>query len=65
MPSGYVIANVEITDQKLYDTYASKAIASVEKKGQFVVRGGQYQRLDGNEPLPIILSLSFRPINKL
>jgi uncharacterized protein (DUF1330 family) len=60
MPSGYVIANVEITDPKLYDTYASKAIASVEKyKGQFVVRGGRYQRLDGNEPLPIIFVVKF------
>ena len=37
MPSGYVIANVEITDRKLYDTYASMAIASVENKG--TVRG--------------------------
>jgi uncharacterized protein (DUF1330 family) len=42
MPSGFV----EITDPKLYDTYSSKAIASVEKyKGEFVVRGGRYQRL--------------------
>jgi uncharacterized protein (DUF1330 family) len=60
MPSGYVIANVEITDSKLYDTYSAKAIASVEKyKGEFMVRGGRYQRLDGNEPLPTIFIVKF------
>jgi uncharacterized protein (DUF1330 family) len=60
MLSGFVIGSVEILDRQLHETYASQAIASVDKyRGEFMVRGGRYQRLEGDDPLPSVFVVKF------
>jgi uncharacterized protein (DUF1330 family) len=50
MPA-YVIAMVNITDPEKYNKYSAKAtIASQKYGGQFVVRGGNPQVLEGSLP---------------
>ena len=47
MPA-YVIADVEVKDQALFDDYRSKVSATIEKYGgSYVVRGGATQVLEG------------------
>ena len=48
---GYVIGEIEVTDQKTYDDYRSKVLATVEQYGgRFLVRGGKAEGLEGAKP---------------
>ena len=47
MPA-YVIAEVEVTDQAIYDEYRKQVPATLEKYGgRFAVRGGKTEPLEG------------------
>jgi uncharacterized protein (DUF1330 family) len=44
----YVIAEVEVTDQAIYDEYRRQVPATLEKYGgRFAVRGGKTETLEG------------------
>lgn len=55
--SAYVIANIEVTDQKGYDEYRSRTLATIEKfGGRFIARGGATEVKEGNwQPHRLIL----------
>ena len=60
MPKGYVVAEVEITDPGLYDQYRAMVPATLKRYGgQFLVRGGDATRLEGDRPLRRIVVLEF------
>ena len=60
MPPAYVIVNNEVTDPDTYERYRSKVLATVEKYGgEFLVRGGRGQRLEGAEPMSRHVMLKF------
>ena len=45
---GYVIGQIEVTDQKPYDEYRGQVLATIEKYGgRFLVRGGKTEPLEG------------------
>ena len=45
---GYVIGEIEVTDQKPYDEYRGQVLATIEKyDGKFLVRGGKVAPLEG------------------
>ena len=48
--SGYVIAQIkDIKDKEIYKKYVSKVTPIVEKfGGKFLVRGGEFQTVEGN-----------------
>jgi len=49
MPAAYVIVDVKITDPQRYQQYMASAPASVHAfGGEYVVRGGRHQRLEGH-----------------
>lgn len=46
--TAYVIAEVEVTDQAIYDEYRKQVPATLEKYGgRFAVRGGKTEPLEG------------------
>ena len=48
MPSAYVIANVKVTDPEQYKGYMALTPAAVAAAGgEFVVRGGRHETLEG------------------
>lgn len=60
MPPAYIIANVDIRDPEPYERYRDGTPATVEKYGgEFLVRGGRSQRLEGAEPMPRLVILKF------
>jgi uncharacterized protein (DUF1330 family) len=60
MPKGYVIADLEITDPALFETYRPLAAASIAAfGGRYLVRGGDPQVLEGSEPARRSVILEF------
>lgn len=48
MPSAYVIANVKVSDPEQYKAYMALTPAAVAAAGgEFVVRGGRHETLEG------------------
>ncbi len=48
MPA-YVVVDIRVTDQKKYDEYIKAAPATLEPfGGQYLVRGGRAERLEGS-----------------
>ncbi|MBV8169955.1 MAG: DUF1330 domain-containing protein [Alphaproteobacteria bacterium] len=57
---GYVIGELEVTDQKTYDDYRGKVAATVEQYGgKFLVRGGKLEGLEGAKPAGRLVILEF------
>ena len=53
---GYVIAEIEVVDQKTYDEYRAQVLPTVEKHGgRFLVRGGKAEALEGAAPRRVIV----------
>lgn len=49
MPKGYILAEVEVTDLALFETYRPLAAASIAAYGgKYLVRGGATQTLEGS-----------------
>jgi uncharacterized protein (DUF1330 family) len=55
--AAYVIGDIEVTDQGIYDDYRRQVLATVEKYGgRFAVRGGKVEPLEGGwSPKRIVL----------
>jgi len=60
MPPAYIIANVEVRDAKTYERYRAGVPATVAQYGgEFMVRGGRWERLEGDEPKSRLVVLRF------
>jgi uncharacterized protein (DUF1330 family) len=60
MPKGYVLAEVEVTDPALFETYRPMASASIAAfGGRYLVRGGDPQVFEGDRPLRRMVLLEF------
>lgn len=63
--SAYVIAEVNVTDPKLYDEYRKLVPATVEKYGgRFAVRGGAVEAKEGSWTPARIVVLEFPSMEK-
>jgi uncharacterized protein (DUF1330 family) len=52
----YMIGEIEITDQKTYDEYRGKVLATIEQYGgKFIARGGKVEGLEGAKPNRIVI----------
>ena len=61
----YIIANVNITDPKLYEEYKKLTPGSlVPFDGKFIVRGGQTETLEGEWETGRIVVLEFPSLEK-
>ena len=48
MPKGYVIARAEVTDMEAWKNYVAKSAVAIKKfGGKPIVRGGQFETLEG------------------
>ncbi len=53
---GYVIGEIEVTDQGVYDQYRGQVLATIEKfDGRFLVRGGKAEGLEGAPPKRMVV----------
>ncbi len=60
MPKGYILAEVNVTDPAVFDTYRPLARASIERfGGKYLVRGGSTQTLEGGRMLSRLVLLEF------
>ena len=60
MAAGYVIGQIAITDQETYEKYRAGVPPTVAKfGGEYLVRGGQQQGMEGDEPLGRTVVLRF------
>jgi uncharacterized protein (DUF1330 family) len=58
--SAYVINEIVVTEPKLFQTYASQVPAILAQYGgEYVVRGGAPERVDGAEPPERLVVLRF------
>lgn len=65
MPAGYIIANVDVKDEEAYARYREQVPATVQKYGgEFVVRGGKWETLEGGDWLPRIVVLRFPSVEQ-
>lgn len=60
MSKGYILAEVEVTDQATYEEYRKGVGATVAAfGGRFLVRGGDPERLEGEGPARRVVVLEF------
>jgi uncharacterized protein (DUF1330 family) len=60
MPKGYVIAELEITDPALFETYRPMAASAIAAfGGRYLVRGGDPEVLEGSDPTRRSVILEF------
>jgi uncharacterized protein (DUF1330 family) len=60
MPKGYLLAEVEVTDPKLYEEYRAKVPATIAKYGgRYLVRGGDPKAVEGDHPMHRFVILEF------
>ncbi len=60
MPEAYVIANIDVENPEAYQDYVAQVPATVARYGgEFVVRGGRWESLEGQEPLPRLVIIKF------
>ena len=60
MPKGYILAEVEVTDPALFDTYRPLAAASIAAfGGTYLVRGGATETLEGGGKTGRMVLLEF------
>ena len=65
MPLAYFLANVEVTDQEAWVKYRAEVPATVAQYGgQFLVRGGRWERLEGKKPMPLFVIVQFPNIQQ-
>ena len=58
--AAYVIGDIEVTDQAIYDEYRKQVPATLEKYGgRFVVRGGKTEPLEGGWAPKRLVMLEF------
>ncbi len=60
MPAAYIIGNIDVQDLEVYEKYRAQVPELVAKYGgEYLVRGGRFERLEGAEPLPRFVLLKF------
>ena len=65
MPAGYVIAQLKITNPENYKEYVSKVTEVVKKYGgEYIVRNGEYQVVEGEDNFPRIVVIKFQSYEK-
>lgn len=58
--SAYIIVQVEVTDPETYKTYAAQVLPIMEQYGgEFIVRGGDMEILEGDWPYPRVVVIKF------
>jgi uncharacterized protein (DUF1330 family) len=63
--SAYVLVSVEVTDPDAYREYTAQTPGTVERYGgRFVVRGGQYETLEGDWSPQRIVVLEFPSVEQ-
>jgi len=63
--SAYIIVQVEVTDPETYKTYAAQVVPILEKyDGEFVVRGGDMEVLEGDWPYPRVVVIKFPSVEQ-
>jgi uncharacterized protein (DUF1330 family) len=62
----YVIGEIEVTDQAIYDDYRRQVLATIEKyNGRFLVRGGKTEMLEGGWAPRRLVVLEFPTMEQL
>ena len=65
MAKGYVIAQIDVHDADTYAKYTAQTPGTVAKfGGQFIVRAGQWESLEGAEPGPRVVLIEFPSYEK-
>ena len=60
MPAAYVLAQVKLTDESAFQEYKTKVPESVARYGgEYLVRAGRWQTLEGEDPLPRMVVMKF------
>jgi uncharacterized protein (DUF1330 family) len=60
MSKGYILGQIEVTDQAGYDEYRKHVGATIAAfGGRFLVRGGEQERLEGDGPVRRMVVLEF------
>ncbi|MEQ9642584.1 MAG: DUF1330 domain-containing protein [Alphaproteobacteria bacterium] len=60
MPAGYIIAEVDVKNPKEYEAYRAQVPATVKQYGgEFIVRGGTVEGLEGAPPKGRIVIIKF------
>ena len=63
--SAYIIVQVEVTDAEVYETYRKQVPPTLEAfDGEFLVRGGNMEILEGDWPMPRCVILRFPNMEK-
>jgi uncharacterized protein (DUF1330 family) len=64
--AAYVIANIEVTDPKAYEEYRSRVPAIIAAYGgRYLVRGGQFEQLEGDGQFERVVVLEFPDMARL
>ena len=65
MPAGYVIAQLKVTNPENYKEYVAKVSEVVKKfDGEYLVRNGEYQVVEGKDNFPRIVIIKFPTYEK-
>ena len=65
MPAGYIIVDMKITDMDQYQKYMAEAPAAVAAAGgEYLVRGGRFETMEGNWNPARIAMLRFPSFDK-
>ena len=63
--SGYVIANINVKNPEAYKEYVGKVVPTVQKfGGEYLVRNGEYQVVEGEDNFPRIVIIKFPTYEK-
>lgn len=65
MPNAYVVAQVDVKDPAAYEEYRAQVPATLAKYGgEFLVRGGKVEVLEGEPPLGRVVILRFASLEQ-
>lgn len=60
MAYGYVIVQVDVQDAEKFEAYRAQVPATIKQYGgEYLVRGGQFEKLEGADPLGRMVVLRF------
>jgi uncharacterized protein (DUF1330 family) len=63
--TGYIVADIEITDPDEYQKYAQQTAATIERYGgKFLVRGGRSETLEGDWKTERLVILEFPSVEQ-
>ncbi len=63
--AAYIIATIEVTDPELFETYRAQVSPTIDKHGgKYLVRGGDVEVLEGNQPARRTVVLEFESLEK-